>query len=497
MLSMHRNLKDPVSTLCGHSYCRQCKMQSKHAEGHYGCPTCKKRWKTQPKINTDSPISKQPQLANSSSACEQLSCDFCPVKKLRAVKFCLMCTALYCETHAIQHYTVPALQRHRLVEPMDHLEQMICQDHQRALEMFCRTDQISICSLCAVLKHQHHDIMIENPKQSNGPWPGVSTALCRKASRVDTAVENRELRMENRLHREIIMQLRKVKASQKNKEAMREKKHAEETRQMEEHMSTLETGNAKLKKHNNKLRRKMSKLKKHIHLKKDERPLVAIIKHQRRHAFPARVTLDFYTAHRRLILSDDKRNVKLSGCARRSHNQQHGLGGQPFVLGRKGFTSGRRFWQVGVNNRWTIGVTRASAQRTESVSFYPHHGYWCLSCWMQFLALTSPIHRLPKDSVPRELGICLDVDEKWVSFYNAESKAHIYTFTNMDFREGEEIYPVFCTQDEEEQEIKIRRQPILPCPIFVSDQKMVQTGEAGNKFVQTGIQTLATQKSTI
>ncbi|XP_041957626.1 E3 ubiquitin-protein ligase TRIM38-like isoform X2 [Alosa sapidissima] len=455
-------------------------MQANRAGGHYACPICKKRLKTKPKIYTNSPISKQ--LPSSSSECGQLSCDFCPVKKLRAVKFCLMCTALYCETHVIQHYTVPALQRHRLVEPKEHLEQMICQHHQRALEMFCRTDQTSICSMCAVLKHRHHDIMIENLEQLNSPWPGVSTVLCRKALRVNTEVESRELRMENKLQREIIMQLRKVKVNQKNKEAIREKKHAEETQQMEEHMSTLEKGNAKLKTHNNKLRRKMSKLKKHIHLQKGERPLVTVIQHQRRHALPAKVTLDFYTAHRRLILSDDKRNVKLSGCPRSSHNQQHGLGGQPFVLGRKGFTSGRRFWQVGVNNRWTIGVTRASAQRTDSVTFYPNQGYWCLSCWMQFLALTSPIHHLPKDAVPRELGICLDIDEKWVSFYNAESKTHIYTFADMDFSEGEEIYPVFCTLDEE-KEIKIRRQPILHCPIFVSDQKMVQTGNAGDEFV--------------
>ncbi|XP_048100493.1 E3 ubiquitin-protein ligase TRIM39-like [Alosa alosa] len=358
-------LKDPVSIPCGHSYCRQCKMQANRAGGHYACPICKKRLKTKPKIYTNSPISKQ--LPSSSSECGQLSCDFCPVKKLRAVKFCLMYTALYCETHVIQHYTVPALQRHRLVEPTEHLEQMICQHHQRALEMFCRTDQTTICSMCAVLKHRHHDIMIENLEQK-GP-----------------SSEHR---------------------------GGEPKCKAKETQQQAEEKN----------------------VKKHIHLQKGERPLVTVIQHQRRHALPAKVTLDFYTAHRRLILSDDKRNVKLSGCPRSSHNQQHGLGGQPFVLGRKGFTSGRRFWQVGVNNRWTIGVTRASAQRTDSVTFYPNQGYWCLSCWMQFLVLTSPIHHLPKDAVPRELGICLDIDEKWVSFYNAESKTHIYTFADMDFK---------------------------------------------------------------
>lgn len=104
-------------------------------------------------------------LADISSECEPISCDFCRVKKLRAVKFCLTCTALYCEAHVTQHYTVPALQSHRLVETTEHLEQMICQQHRRSLEMFCRTDRVSICSLCAVLKHKHHDITIEYLEQ--------------------------------------------------------------------------------------------------------------------------------------------------------------------------------------------------------------------------------------------------------------------------------------------------------------------------------------------
>lgn len=158
--------KDPISIPCGHHYCRQCITshgpQTKTARG-YACPKCQKRFWAQSEMDANPPTSKQ--LANNSSAWAPISCDLCTAKKLQAVKFCLTCTALYCETHVMQHYTVPALQRHRLVEPSDQMEKMVCQDHQRALEIFCRTDHVSICSTCAVLKHQHHDITVENPKQ--------------------------------------------------------------------------------------------------------------------------------------------------------------------------------------------------------------------------------------------------------------------------------------------------------------------------------------------
>lgn len=116
----------------------------------------------------------------------------------------------------------------------------------------------------------------------------------RNAPRPDTEVESRELRMENKLQREIIMQLRRVKVNQKNKEASLEKKYAEEVKQMKEDISTLETGNVKLKRHNNKLRRKMSKLKKQIVLQKGENPLVNVIKHQRGSALPGKRFIYFY-----------------------------------------------------------------------------------------------------------------------------------------------------------------------------------------------------------
>ncbi|XP_045072859.1 uncharacterized protein LOC121560993 [Coregonus clupeaformis] len=93
----------------------------------------------------------------------EVFCDVCDVK---AVKFCQTCTLSYCETHVRKHYTVPKLQRHTLVEVTGDLEERLCQEHHRALEVFCRTDQKLICSLCVVTEHKGHDVVYEEIKQA-------------------------------------------------------------------------------------------------------------------------------------------------------------------------------------------------------------------------------------------------------------------------------------------------------------------------------------------
>ncbi|KAG9328402.1 hypothetical protein JZ751_014050, partial [Albula glossodonta] len=74
-----------------------------------------------------------------------IGCDFCTDREERAVKFCVTCTASYCEMHVRRHYTVSALKRHTLLEATGDLDHRLCPQHHRALELFCNTDQMPIC----------------------------------------------------------------------------------------------------------------------------------------------------------------------------------------------------------------------------------------------------------------------------------------------------------------------------------------------------------------
>ncbi|XP_036434013.1 E3 ubiquitin-protein ligase TRIM39-like isoform X2 [Colossoma macropomum] len=169
----------------------------------------------------------------------------------------------------------------------------------------------------------------------------------------------------------------------------------------------------------------------------------------------ADLVLDPDTAHCALVLSNDGKRVRL-GKEKTVDYSMPRFDKSECVLTTEGFSSGRHYWEVEVNREFTTGVTRESAQRKGRFSFSPARGYWCLYHFRQsFTALEEPSRRLPIDTVPRVLGVCVDVDEKWVAFYNAETKAHIYTFRQMDFADREKIYPVFNTL-EKSVDLKIK-----------------------------------------
>ncbi|MGH0187662.1 UNVERIFIED_CONTAM: hypothetical protein FKN15_025933 [Acipenser sinensis] len=82
---------------------------------------------------------------------------FCTGRKFKAVNSCLTCLTSYCETHVKPHLEVAAFKRHKLIQAAGNLEQKICDEHQKVLEVFCRTDQTCICVLCIDKEHKSHD----------------------------------------------------------------------------------------------------------------------------------------------------------------------------------------------------------------------------------------------------------------------------------------------------------------------------------------------------
>uniref|UniRef100_UPI0009B358B5 E3 ubiquitin/ISG15 ligase TRIM25-like n=1 Tax=Monopterus albus TaxID=43700 RepID=UPI0009B358B5 len=164
---------DPVSTSCGHNYCKTCITHHWDVNVPYMCPMCKKVFKKRPKLNINTFISemvadfrREAQQKASSSSSEQqaakpgeVPCDVCTGTKVKALKSCLVCLTSYCETHLEPHLTAPRLKKHQLFKPVENLEGRMCRQHDKPLELFCKTDQMYICVHCPVLEHRTHEFV--------------------------------------------------------------------------------------------------------------------------------------------------------------------------------------------------------------------------------------------------------------------------------------------------------------------------------------------------
>ncbi|XP_042367826.1 nuclear factor 7, brain-like [Plectropomus leopardus] len=231
---------EPVSTPCGHSFCKACLQGYWNHSKKYLCPMCKKSYSKKPEMSVNrvlAEISSQFQglmLAggtggaggNSKGSTLNLSshmshggstgsdagefaragevpCDACIGRKVKALKSCVNCPGSFCEAHLRHHKKVKSLISHRLIEPTFHLEEKICKKHERLLEVYCRTDHICICTACAEATHKSHDIVsIEHE------WKKRMSNLGKKKSELKHLIKERTKKLD-----EIKQSIKVIKAS--------------------------------------------------------------------------------------------------------------------------------------------------------------------------------------------------------------------------------------------------------------------------------------------
>ncbi|KAB5522722.1 hypothetical protein PHYPO_G00162730 [Pangasianodon hypophthalmus] len=160
-------LRDPITIPCGDTFCLECIKiywdQLDHL-GVYNCPECRATFTPRPVLRRNVPSVGSRERHSPLTALTPIPdlkrdslCDFCTGRRNRAVKSCLVCLAYYCETHVKPHYESATFKRHKLVDEMGHLDRKICPQHEKSLELFCKSDQMCICVLCTVREHRGHN----------------------------------------------------------------------------------------------------------------------------------------------------------------------------------------------------------------------------------------------------------------------------------------------------------------------------------------------------
>ncbi|XDV13838.1 hypothetical protein PO909_002161, partial [Leuciscus waleckii] len=159
-------LKDPVTILCGHSYCKLCITACWDQEDEkrvYSCPQCRQTFSPIPALAKNTILAelveklKKTKLpADCYAGSGDVECDVCTGRKYKAVKSCLVCQESYCQTHLDRHEEFHSRKPHKVIDATGRLQDMICRKHDKELEMFCVTDQECICVLCKEYEHKNH-----------------------------------------------------------------------------------------------------------------------------------------------------------------------------------------------------------------------------------------------------------------------------------------------------------------------------------------------------
>ncbi|XP_056116185.1 E3 ubiquitin/ISG15 ligase TRIM25-like [Rhinichthys klamathensis goyatoka] len=165
-------LKDPVTIPCGHSYCMHCITDCWNQEDKKGvyssCPQCRQTFTPRPVLCTNVVFAemlenlKKTKLhavvpAHCYAGPGDVECDICTGTKCKAIKSCLVCLNSYCQNHLEQHENFFKGKKHNLMDATSKLQEVICHKHVKLLDIYCRTDQQSICYLCGMDAHKNHD----------------------------------------------------------------------------------------------------------------------------------------------------------------------------------------------------------------------------------------------------------------------------------------------------------------------------------------------------
>ncbi|XP_072115658.1 LOW QUALITY PROTEIN: uncharacterized protein [Mobula birostris] len=430
---------DPVILECGHNFCRSCITRYWERKERNSCPECREEI-------ADRTLRVNRALANLSEKARKLN-----------------------------------------LNPKEKESKLHCEKHEEELKLFCETDKTLICLICATAReHKSHNLMPVNEAVEiyKGRVKSSLDSLTKKKSDFEEMEQQQKEKISGVLEQSHSLQsqitshfaeLRRV-LTEKEQRALRNLREEEERilnpmeKSLREIQGNLNSTQEEISKLQERMDRQenitflMEEARRKRRISNEEQTLSvtdgALLVEKFYHPYlfdialgealdsikRVSVTLDVETASPRLEVSEDRKSVRATGTRRDLPDTGKRFTVGFCVLGSEGFTSGRHYWEVEVtgNRCWSLGVAAESVERKGWVTLSPETGFWIFGRFGDVMKVhTSPRSRLPAGPIPRRVGVYLRYESGTVSFYNAETKSHLHTFTGNKFTE--KLYPFFWT----------------------------------------------------
>uniref|UniRef100_A0A8C6SCX8 Uncharacterized protein n=1 Tax=Neogobius melanostomus TaxID=47308 RepID=A0A8C6SCX8_9GOBI len=433
---------EPVSTPCGHNFCKRCISQTWDTKAVCKCPLCNKSFSIRPELCVNTLLS------------EMIS------------------------HHLQPHLSAPRLKRHQLMEPVDDLEDRMCPTHDRPLELYCSTDQKAICVVCSALEHKNHTLVslkeaFEQEKVSLQQTVAENQRLVEqrrlKVQEITAALElsereaQRETQQMVKVFSDIMESVQRCLDHHTKVMEQSLSKHKERAQaliqQLQQEMCELEKSSTEaqqlslstdplhflqrcpalppaglkdwssvsfepqtcegsaaraLSELETSLSQKFNKVFTQVASESNKKEL------RRVQTFAVDVTLDPDTVH----CGDVKK--KLPDSPQRFTYYA-------IVLGKQSFSSGRFYFEVQVKGKtmWELGVAQESVNRKGQITASPEDGFWTivLTDKDKYKACAGPPVLLYPLRPPQKVGVFVDYGAGLVSFYDVDSADLLYSFT--------------------------------------------------------------------
>ncbi|XP_075131294.1 E3 ubiquitin-protein ligase TRIM39-like [Leptodactylus fuscus] len=484
---------DPVMLRCGHNFCRLCidrVLDTQEQSGVYSCPECREEFQVRPVLMKDialrnimeNLLSTQPTQTQTG-----IFCTYCVDSPVPAVKSCLLCEASLCDNHLRVHSKSP---EHVLCDPSTNLEKRKCPVHKKVLEYYCTEDAACICVSCSLAgEHRGHrvEMLDEASEKKKEKLRNVLQKLITKREKTEERVQSLEesrrkaqekasgkaervtalfidiRRRLDDLEKKVLSEISRQEEQRslslfaliqkleiKKAELSMKMRHMEELCNMTDLLTVLQdpdTGDlcdpeegggdedtgGHYRQHHDVDDRDVAEISDTLHTLCD---IISGIRSGIYVAVPADILLDVNTAANNLHISDDLKTA--TGTREKQNRPETAERFQynPQVISRRGFISGRHYWDVegSRSGYWRVGMCYPSIARRGQQSLIEYNNKsWGLNNDNNQYSVrhASKVIQLPDKISSNRFRICLDYEAGQLSFYElCDPIRHLHTFTD-------------------------------------------------------------------